>query len=823
MPQFSLFAVQGNELKQGFACTACALHQNPDLKTNCMKSAGSLRPRFLFIGHSPGREDDRIGSPMTGENGRIFRDLLRDAGYFKEEVHFTNCLKCCTHDKNGTKTHWNSCKQHFYGELNSLDPEVVVAVGADAVKWITGHSGVTKLARKGLPIEGATNRVAYPIQQPAALLHAEGEEKFALRQRMVDELRWIRGEALAGRIGRVVRNDNDYQICRTPQDVDSLFEELETRDDFAIDLETSSLYPDEDEKILAIGFSWQDRQGVALPLYAPGIVTLNWWEEEYLESYILPKLRDILRRKKVFGHNLIQFDQKWCRAKLDVRNLNVDFDTQFCHYCLNEERGTHDLEQLALLHTDMAPWKRDFNTQDTEQLCLYLCKDVDATFRLKGILYPQLSERQRWLFHELLIPLAKELFEVEWNGVAVDDNALAELSALLQSEIDKETAILRSDKFVRLFEIAENCQLDHDSPDQLRLLFDKYLKWPMIKKTDGGKYSTDKEVLAHYADQPVAASILKIRQRTTLKNNFCQQLRNEARHGRIHTSYKPHGTVTGRLASSNPNLQNMPREATAEKVFGADAGNPIKRIFAAGPGNCFIEADFAQAELRVLASISKDKNLIGIYQRGEDVHTATAASVYNIPLSQVTKEQRNLAKPVNFGIVYGMTIDGLIKKFEQGGSTARVAEQFLAAHKKSFPAVWSWMDEQERLVRLQRYQETYFGRRRRYAEIDNAAIRQAYNFPIQSLASDLTLISIIRISRALRQLNLPGAVALTVYDSITCECPIENMWQVAEVMRHVMTTIHFDWMLVEMGADLKAGLNWGDLKEIDVLNRKIAA
>ena len=824
MPQQSLFHIQGGELRQGFSCTACALHQNPRLTTNCMQSTGfGNSPKFLFVGEAPMPNDDMLGKPMTGEYGDLLADLLREAGFSKGDVHFTNCIKCAPYDKKPTKTLWKQCKQHFFAEVERLKPEVIIAVGGTVLEWLTGHGGVTKLARKGLPLLDSHGLVAYPLRQPAILFHKQGNERWETRRAILDELRWLLQEQRTGRIGRPTSTSVDYLTCSTEADVDELFAELETLDEFVVDIETVGLFPDADKRILAIGFSWKERFGRALPLYARGVVTPFWWEQDYLENSILPRLKDLLLRKKVYGHNLIQFDQKWLRIKLGIQNLIVDFDTQFCHYILNEERGSHGLEELSMLYTDMVPWKREFNTEDTIALCNYLCKDVDATFRIRKILEPQLNTRQRWLLDNILIPLAKELFEVECAGVCVDQKALDSLNSMLAGMIDKASAELHADKFVRLFEIAENTVFDHASPPQLRVLFEKYLKLPMIKKTDSGLYSTDKDVLNHYKDEPVCGKILKIRRLSTLKSTYGEQIEREVRNGRVHTSYKVHGTVTGRPASEVPNLMNMPREDTAGLVMkeaGGD-GKEIKRCFIPAPGCCMIEADYSQAELRVLAAISKDKNLIDIYRQGIDVHTATAAAVYNIPLSKVTTAQRSLAKPVNFGIVYGMQLEGLIKKFESAGSTAAVAQHFLNAHKQKFPQVWEYMAEQEALIRKQKFQETYFGRRRRYQEIDNAAIRQAYNFPIQSMASDLTLIALIRIAQAVRLLKLPARIVLTVYDSIVAEAEVSVMWEVASLMEHIMRSIHFEWMLVPMEADLKAGLNWGDLKKIDVAKRII--
>jgi DNA polymerase-1 len=251
--------------------------------------------------------------------------------------------------------------------------------------------------------------------------------------------------------------------------------------------------------------------------------------------------------------------------------------------------------------------------------------------------------------------------------------------------------------------------------------------------------------------------------------------------------------------------------------------NAIKKIFAARPGYVLMQADYSQAELRTLASCSLDPALIDIYDRGLDAHTATAAKVYGIDLDAVTKAMRSNAKTVNFGIVYGMSWESLLQKFVSAGNTEDQARAFYDGHKKTFSKVWRWLDKQEEIIRRVGEQTTFFGRTRRYSEIDNHAIRQAYNFPIQSLASDLTLLSLVRCAKALRARKLPARVCLTVHDSIIFEIKMEAFWEVAQLVHDIMSGIHFDWMRVPMTVDMEVGLNWGQLKAVDMNTLTIAS
>jgi DNA polymerase-1 len=822
MAQYSLFHMQGGKLVTGLKCTRCALAADPRLKTNCMPGSGNANsPTYMFVGIAPGGEDDSIGAVMTGSGGKQLKQLLSEAGFNLAECYFTNCLKCSLFGESPKEAHWKGCRVNFEEELLRVNPTVVVAVGGQAVTWLTGYKGVNKLRRKLLPLDKHPQYSVYPIRQPAALFHQTGQDLVSLRISMINDLRELRELVAKNRIDRDRDLNVDYRTAVTPQDVEEIFEELEQYNELAFDFETTSLRkPTDSDRLVAVGFSFGEGVGRAIPLDAKGVNSLKWWEDGYLHNYLMPKVADFLRRKKVWGHNAIKYDQQWSRAKLGIQNLNFVYDTLLASYIIDENPGTHSLETLAMVHTSMTPWKSEFTLEDTTKLCGYLCKDVDATYRLRSLFRGKNDQLQDWLLYELLMPLSQELFEMEWHGVRIDTKALENLREYCQSKVDLEYSNLRSFREVRSFEITHNREFNVESHDDVRVMLRDYLQLKKIKQTDSGTYSTDKEVLEHYKHIPIVQSIMTIRQIKKLNGTYVVGMGDVIVDGKIHTSYSPARTVTGRLASSDPNLQNLPREDTAGKVL--EDANAIKKAFVASDGYVLMQADYSQAELRTLASVSKDRNLIDIYRQGLDAHTATAARIYKIPLEEVSKAQRNSAKIVNFGIVYGMSWESLLKKFVSAGNTEEQAQAFYSGHKSTFSGVWSWLAEQERIIKKFGEQRTPFGRTRHYTEIDDAAIRQAYNFPIQSMASDLTLVSLVRCARALRKLALPARPVLTVHDSIIFEIKIEVFWEVARLVNHIMSSIHFDWMLVPMTVDMEAGYSWGDLRSIDLENQKIA-
>lgn len=827
MTQFDILSVVGGKVTDSRKCAACDLSQSPYLVTNCMDGIGPENVDFMFVGQNPVDEDDSKGIPYSGAGGDIFHSCLLEAGINPEHCFITNCLKCAPFGEKVKDKHWQKCKGYLVKEIRRVRPKCIVAVGAQALKWLTGMTGGDKLRKHGLPCLLDPEILVYPLKQPAAIFHAEGNAKKTVRNEIVDDLMWLRKKSREGLLNQSDEIATDYRVAETPQDVLDFCAELEQHDTLVFDFETVTTdylnmasFPEEGGVIAAVGFSTGIGHGRAIPLYACGIATFHYWTDEDLDGTILPAVRKLLKTKKLIGQNCIQFDQKWAQYIFGIDRLNVVFDTMLAHFLLDEEKGTHGLEALAMKYTTMQPWKKLFSSRETVKLCHYLCKDVDATWRIYEALKKQLTPQFNWLLQEVFIPMAHELSAMEFRGVNISKEALTKLGDFLTNRLKEVEASIKAIPAVQLFELEENTAINVDSPEHLSTVMERYLKLPCIEKTNKGAYSTNVRVLEALQDQPFVQLVMQTRGLSKLKGTYCDGMEKRIKKdGRIHTSFFIHGTETGRLASSDPNLQNIPREDTAGKVL--DDGNAVKKIFVPTDGCVFVAADYSQAELRTLAMLSHDKALTQIFLDGLDAHTATAAKAYGIPIEQVSKAQRTNAKKINFGVVYGKTEISLIDDFIAAGTSSDDAKAFLKFHKEVFFDVWKWMDSQEALVRRQMYQDNLFGFRRRYKKIDNHTIRQAYNTPVQGSAAFFTNIALVRIAKAFRELGLPAVLLLTVHDSILAECEVGVMWDVAHTMQYIMEHLDFPFMTVPLVADLEAGYSWGSMKKIDVANRKV--
>ena len=805
-------------------CTKCELSYQCSLETNKMPGEG-FHDGIMFVGKHPGKDDDKIGSPMTGPNGKLFWELLRSAGYVQGEVFVTNCIKCAPVDISAGKRHWNYCSEHFLAELEEVKPKMVVAVGAEALTFLTGKTGVQGLRGTGLTCSLNEDYVVYPIRQPMALKHVDDYDQEAMKASMVDDLRNLRRILHTGGVVSVdsLEDDTDYRVAYTDEDVDAFLKELENAPALACDLETTGLEEwAPGAEIVAIGFSSGPGHGRAIPVHAVGIEAPFWWDGKYVEETLIPKIVEFLRKKEkvLFGHNFLKFDNKWLRRFWKCDPVDIGFDTLLGAYATWHNLKSFELEVLANSKCGMRKWKKEFTLENTEQLCLYLCKDVDGTFRVKDEIEKDIDPAERWLLENILVPLTKEFSYMEQRGARIDREQIDEVDTLLEEKIKVCRETIRSIDEVKAWEAANGMEFNPDSPQQVgEIMFDK-MKLPVIKKSKKtGKPSADKEVLGFYKNNEFCKSVIEFKGMNKLRSTYVIGIKDSLDGELIHTSYKSWGTVTGRPSSSGPNLMNIPRGDTAGKVM--EDGEAIKKLFIPREGNCFVQADYSQVELRVLACLSGDKNMIDIFKRGGDLHYETASKAYGIPVEQVSKAQRTNAKMINFGLIYGKHLETLKQDFIDAGSSAEDAVDFYNAHQREFPGVWQFMKDQEYKVIADGQQTTYFGRTRQYDEKNQEAFRQAYNTPVQSMASDLTLISIIRLVKAFKQLGIKAFPILTVYDSIICEVELSEFWKACDVIKDVMESIDFSWIKVPIVADLSAGPNWGELISVDTVNRKL--
>lgn len=829
-------------------CTKCELGLNAKLVTNCMASTGSDQPVFFIVGHSTGVEDDRIGKPHTGKNGRLLRDFLSRASIPDSWIRFGNALRCASHDRDPGPKHWKACQPHFVKELEQVKPQAIITLGAKAFSWLTGYSGIRQFRRRGLPCLLNPSIPVYPFVQPVSILQAENDlDARKAEAEFVSDLVWLKNKADEGSLDNSDDVKTDYKLAETVDDVRAFLAEFEDVEDVCFDLETSDanlnpvVHPGPGCDVVLYTFSKGPGHARAIPGRARGRLTAWWWSDEELAE-IKGLLKAFFSRqdKWFYGHNAAMFDRKWILVLLGVLP-RCRYDTEYHHYLIDENLF-HGLEGIVLQYTTMPPWKPPslevmMKEPPSAGLAPYGCKDADGTARIKSTM--PYDDRMRWLMENLLIPLSYEYLQSEIDGVKISEENLAKYGQYLDELMQKHEKVLRSLAVVKQFELAENTTFNPDAPHQVAEIMEKYLSLPKIKDTEKGKgYCTDNSVLEHYLHEDFVQCIYYLRKIGKLKSTYWKAISDKVKENPlVSTHIRLDNTVTGRPTSNDPNFYNQPREDTVERT-GITEPEIAQAIFEAREGELdpvlgaiikriLVKVDMSQIELRVLASLSKDQTMIDIFKSGQDLHLETAKRV--LGKEKVTKGERTGAKRINFGIPYGQSERGLAEVFvlamrkaakeegkpfgpEEEAEARKKAGEFLALHKKTFPGVWAYLKKQEQIISKVGYQDNPFGRRRNHQSTSNRAKRQGYNYPIQSTASDLLYFALLWSMDTIRKLGLDAKLILTVYDSIILDCAEKDASTVAEILQSVMEealNAAFDWILVPIKADVEIGPNLG--------------
>jgi DNA polymerase-1 len=527
---------------------------------------------------------------------------------------------------------------------------------------------------------------------------------------------------------------------------------------------------------------------------------------EPLENPMLPKV----------GHNIKYDAVVLARNGLHVNPLS--FDTMIAEWLVNPTSRNLGLKNLAWvrLNTNMTPieeligkGRNQLSMADVsiDEVARYAGDDAVIPLLLQLELEEELGERQATrLFNEIEMPLIQVLADMEMAGIGLDVEYLAGMSEELSQRLGLiETQIYDS----------VGGEFNLNSPQQLsEALFERLELTPpdRTQRTSSGYYSTAAGTLeAMKGDHPVVDWVHEYRELAKLKNTYVDALPLQVNPstGRVHTSYNQAGSVTGRLASSDPNLQNIP--------IRTELGRQVRRAFMADQGNALLSVDYSQVELRIVAHMSNDETMLGAFQAGQDIHAATAAAIYDIPIDQVSKEQRNRAKGVNFGLIYGMSAFGLSRYTD---ITLAEAEDFVIAYFEQFPGVKSYLDGMKTQAAEMGYVETLLGRRRYFLglktqtnrNIRNREEREAINAPIQGTAADIMKIAMLRVPNALKEANLSAKMLLQVHDELVLECPIEELKPTADLVSKVMQDAYP--LKIPLKTDARSGPNWNDMSPI---------
>lgn len=593
-------------------------------------------------------------------------------------------------------------------------------------------------------------------------------------------------------------NDHLYQFIDTPKAQKILVKNLMAQKVVCFDTETTSLNELEAE---LVGMSFSYKKGLAY--YIP----LSENREEVLET--LEIFKPFFEKEDVLkvAHNL-KFDFKVLH-QYSVEIKGNLFDTMIAHYLLNPD-GRHGMDYLSEMYLDYKPVSIEtligkkgknqgtFRDVDILEATEYAAEDADITFQLYELFAPQLKkENLEDLFYKIEMPLMKVLAKMELAGISLDENWLK------QESIDLENDLRNLEK--EIFELSGE-EFNMNSPRQLgEILFEKMKLDPKAKKTKTGQYATSEDVLQKLAGKhEIIKHILEYRTYQKLKSTYVDALPSQIdkTDNRVHTNFSQTTAATGRLASVNPNLQNIPIRTLR--------GQQIRGAFVSGEGKKIISADYSQIELRLIAEISGEENMIKAFQNGEDIHASTAAKLFGIPLEDVTKTQRSQAKTVNFGIIYGQ---GAFALAEQTGLSRTEAKQLIDSYYETYPKLKIWMAEQVQKARELGYVETLFNRKRHLKDINSAnfvvkahAERNAVNAPIQGSAADIIKIAMINIDKVFEKEKLKTKMLLQVHDELVFEAPTEEV-EVAtyliktEMESAVETQVP---LLVEVGV----GKNW---------------
>ena len=591
---------------------------------------------------------------------------------------------------------------------------------------------------------------------------------------------------------------HDYKLVDNEDDLQKLYDFLLTKQFFVLDTETTSTTPI-DAELVGLSFSVEEHKAFYVPIPAnreEALRIVNIFKPLYEDPKIL----------KV-GQNL--------KYDLEVlRNYGVCldgpmWDTMIAHYLIQPELR-HNMDYMAeiylhyqTIHIDeligpKGKSQRSMRDLDSKDVYEYACEDADITLQLKNKLEPELKKYDcEDLFYNIEMPLMPVLAEMEMNGVCLDTQSLAETSKQFTARMNEIEA--------RIYELAGE-QFNIASPKQVgEILFDKLKIVEKAKKTKTGQYVTSEEVLQQLKNKhEIVADILEHRGLKKLIGTYIDALPKliNPRTGHIHTSFNQTITATGRLSSSDPNLQNIP-------IRGED-GKEIRKAFIPEPGCLFFSADYSQIELRVMAHLSQDPNMIEVFREGKDLHAATAANIYKKPIEEVTRDERTKSKRANFGIIYGITVFGLAERLDIPRDEAKM---LIDGYFATFPQVHDYMEKSKEIARKQGYVTTLFGRRRYLPDINSAnsvvrgfAERNAINAPIQGTAADIIKVAMIHIFQRFKAENIRSKMILQVHDELNFSVYPDEKEKVERiVLEEMQNAFH---MAVPLVADSGFGDNW---------------
>jgi DNA polymerase-1 len=664
-----------------------------------------------------------------------------------------------------------------YGPIESILEHVGEISGKRAREALESHAASALLSKQLVTI-----RTDLPVELDLEALAAEPPDRERLKEIFLElEFHSLVREYGAPEARTPQERKVNYKLLQRPEQVADLVERIRNRGRFAVDTETTSTDPMRSD-LLGVSIALEPGDAYYLPFghRAPaGELIAEEEEPENLPDIHSPAMGPLVALLEdasvpKIGQNLKYDLLVLRRAGITLRG--IDFDTMIASYLLEPGSREHGLDALALKYLDHRTITYEevagkgksqipFAEVPLEKARDYACEDADIALQLADLFAPELERLQLVeLFRSVEMPLVHVLAEMEWNGIRIDEPYFEELRVRLRKELERLEQ--------EIYQVAGTTFNINSNPQLREILFER-LELPVLKRTKTGA-STDASVLESLAAQGHALPVLlmEYRQLDKLLSTYVEALPRmvNPETGRLHTSFNQTVAATGRLSSTEPNLQNIP--------IRTELGAEIRRGFVPAEGNVFVSADYSQIELRILAHYSGDEAFVEAFRRGADIHRQTAALIFGVEPERVTREMRDRAKTVNFAVIYGI---GPFSLAQQLGVTNAEAKEFIDRYFERFPGVRRYLDEQIEIARRKGYVETLTGRRRYIPEITSKNFnvrsfgeRAATNAPIQGTAADLIKVAMIDIQRALEERGSAARMLLQVHDELLFETPAEE-------------------------------------------------
>lgn len=861
-------------------CTDCELSDNTDKP--CLFGRGSKDSVIMFIQDCPSELESQKQKQFYGKICDKLRESIERRGIPIDDCYWTSLVKCPLKDDYGdiTAKMASPCLDRLWAEIEVIDPDIIVPMGKQVLSRLIGSVAITKLRGNAVEKEicGKT-RVIMPIIHPRLAMKKPLYKTYILKD--LDNLADLYENGFKQVSGV------EYTYCETKENAIEVIQKFQNSEWLCFDLETTGTNPfDKASKIVCISLCNKPHTGVTIPLFHRESPIVG---DDRLE--VIAELKKLLENPKIkkIAQNG-KFDIKWLKYWLDIDVANFCFDTMLAHYLgVSEEAGSQGLKAMAWEFTDMGGYDNDLDEYRStlpkaiqynydyipwEILRRYAAADVDCAFRMKDILYPIIYGNPKWkvLMDEFLMPASIALRDIEIGGMFMNPEVAAMYKQSYQAERDRivnklyqfpevleleregrdkwaeRVAIQQIPKKLRTPEEAQKFEdykrykdytFNFGSQAQLKELLFNRLGLVTSVRTKKNELSCSKDALKEMAKQHELPEIMiELRKIDTLQGMFIEKLptlRDEK--GLLHSTFNIIGTKTGRMSSEDPNFQQLPRKTG--DIFSFQYHNEPKALFPSrfnlnGKRNgCILQFDYSQLEIRVAGMISKDQNLLHVYQSGEDLHKATASKVWHMPIEEVTSDLRTQAKAVNFGVIYGKSGSTFGMDLFYGnkeGQTLDVQEarelgsKLVKDYLSAFPGLSQWIKDTVKLAKKQGYVETMFGRRRRLPDLKSSifslkaeAERQAVNAPIQGTGSDMTLKSIILIQDYINSHKLKSKMICTVHDSLVFDVYFPELQELFEVIKHTMEHVHEPYIdsPVPILAEAEMGETYGSIFEVD--------